>query len=134
MRTAAFTVARRGRAERGEVCQDSAWTHSAPGQAVLTVADGVGSAARSEIGSHLAVRVIGERLAADAPVRLRDVVAVIHAGREAWLRELRRNSAPASAARVTFAFAVVTPPLVALGAIGDCFGLVSRLEDAQPER
>jgi len=129
MDTLAITVPRRGRRGAGEACQDAAAIFHHVNGVVLTVADGVGTAPRSEIGAQLATRVIGAHLAHADLTPSTDVLQALSMGRDEWKRGLAVRAAPASAEKITFAFAIAQPPLIAIGAVGDCFGFVTRADD-----
>jgi hypothetical protein len=125
VRTLAFTVPQRKRAALGEECQDAATAWSADGRAVLVVADGVGSVRHSEIGARLATEVMTRHLAG---VRAPDAVpGTLERAQAEWLEALARRRAPLSSVKTTLGFAIVQPPsYVIVGAVGDCFGFVTR--------
>lgn len=129
MRTLAFTVPKRGRRELGQVCQDSAVAVVAnDGRVVLAVADGVGSAPRSELGALAATATIAKHLVQATSAEPGHVVAAFRTGRDAWLAYMDQAEIPGSARKVTFAFAVIDPARgrICAGAIGDCFVFVTR--------
>jgi hypothetical protein len=115
----ALTVPKRGRRERGEPCQDAALVLRRANCVVLTVADGVGTAPRSEIGAHFATQVIGSHLVQEASTRPNKLIDAVRSGRREWQNAV--EAAPESARKVTFGFAVIRPPTIAIGTIGDCF-------------
>jgi len=130
---ARVTGARHLRAER--LCQDAVRVRATDRCAAIAVADGHGSAAKSDVGAELAVTVAIEaleRFAAGLGPERSAVVRAVHAYAEhplrvqitrAWTERVREDAGAADADLApygsTLIFALATQTYVLLGQIGD---------------
>ncbi|MFJ2645480.1 protein phosphatase 2C domain-containing protein [Streptomyces sp. NPDC087420] len=118
----------------GQGGQDAFRAVDLGGRAVLAVADGVGTRARSALGAHLAVDAACQVLAEDPPdtsagaarwtrwIASRGVRVV-----DAWLRAAHAVQGPdgdPGALGAALAAAVVRPPWAVFLSVGDCFAVV----------
>lgn len=132
----AFTVSGRKRLVDGSPCEDAAgWAISRDGtSAVLAVADGVGSAARSDVGARIAVDLFIDQARSSAPCSVPEIRDLVVSVRERWMQELRPSSEQSRLTdfNTTFICATTTRWGVLVATIGDCFSVLMRQSAVGP--